>query len=52
MGDWAAFCTGRTVKCWLGLSTTKVIRALISGRIAEGREVKFAVKDDEFAMKP
>jgi ATP-dependent Clp protease ATP-binding subunit ClpB len=30
---------------------TRLARALISGEIAEGREVKFTVKDDAFAMK-
>ena len=31
---------------------TRLARGLISGEIAEGREVKFTVKDDEFVMKP
>jgi ATP-dependent Clp protease ATP-binding subunit ClpB len=30
---------------------TKLARALISGEVAEGREVKFSVKDDELVMK-
>ncbi|MEI6860986.1 MAG: ATP-dependent chaperone ClpB [Verrucomicrobiota bacterium] len=30
---------------------TKLARALISGEVAEGREVKFTVKDDGLAMK-
>jgi ATP-dependent Clp protease ATP-binding subunit ClpB len=30
---------------------TRLARALISGGITEGREVKFTVKDDEFVMK-
>jgi ATP-dependent Clp protease ATP-binding subunit ClpB len=30
---------------------TKLARALISGTVAEGSEVKFAVKDDELVMK-
>jgi ATP-dependent Clp protease ATP-binding subunit ClpB len=29
---------------------TKLARALISGEVAEGREVKFTVKGDELAM--
>ena len=30
---------------------TRLARALISGEVAEGREVKFTVKDDAFVMK-
>lgn len=30
---------------------TKLARALISGQIAEGSEVKFAVKDDALVLK-
>jgi len=30
---------------------TRLARALISGEVAEGSEVKFTVKDDEFVMK-
>jgi ATP-dependent Clp protease ATP-binding subunit ClpB len=30
---------------------TKLARALISGEVAEGSDVKFSVKDDELVMK-